>query len=121
MKNRLRALAGVLALLAVIGKFHEAPVIAQTIRAALVKNIDERGRNPYVVESSCQPIGGSSSGFCLAQGYPVVPAGMRLVVENVNLFAIIPSPTAIVARAGFYVNTGLNRAHEVTGGTYTVN
>jgi hypothetical protein len=121
MKSRLMTVAGALALLAVIGKFYAAPVIAQTIRAALVKNIDERGRNPYVVESSCQPIGSASSGFCLAQGYPVVPAGMRLVVENVNLFAIIPSPAAIVARTGIYVNTSLNRVHEVTGGTYTAN
>jgi hypothetical protein len=46
MKNRLLTLAGVLALLAVVGKFYAEPVWAQA-RAALVKNIDERGRNPF--------------------------------------------------------------------------
>jgi hypothetical protein len=50
MKNRLLALAGALALLAVLGEFCTKPVVAQ-VRAALVANVDEPTRSPYQVVS----------------------------------------------------------------------
>lgn len=79
MKSKLLGLAGTLALLAVIGKFYAGPAIAQTVRAALVKNIDERGRSPYTQRLVC----GTSGGSCVASG-PTVPANTRLVVEHVT-------------------------------------
>jgi hypothetical protein len=80
MKNRLLQLAAGLALMAVLGKFYAVPLIAQ-VRAAVVKNIDERGRAPYIVSATCfsRPF----SGVCMAS-FPAVPANRRLVVEYVN-------------------------------------
>jgi hypothetical protein len=80
MKSRFFSLAGALTLLAVLGKFYAQPLMAQ-VRAALIKNIDEKGRNPYIqhVFSSCS----GTSGLCDLT-YPVVPAGKRLVIERVS-------------------------------------
>jgi hypothetical protein len=114
MKNRMWTMAGALALLAVVGKFYALPAIAQTVRAALVKNIDERGRNPFVYGFSCSPTPGSP-GYCVATGAPI-PAGTRLVVENINIFGSYAS-TASVVRTALGVNTALTRVHDVTGGT----
>lgn len=85
MKNRLLTLAGALALLAVFGKFYAVPVIAQ-VRAALVKNVDEKGRAPYQQSGFVQCTNGNS--FC-DLFLPAVPANKRLVVEHVsaNIFA----------------------------------
>jgi hypothetical protein len=83
MKNRLWTMAGALALLAVVGKFYALPAIAQTVRAALVKNIDERGRNPYSAHVACGFV--PPAFFCDAAPTSPVPAGMRLVVEYVNM------------------------------------
>jgi hypothetical protein len=83
MKNRMWTMAGALALLAVVGKFYALPAIAQTVRAALVKNIDERGRNPYSEHVACGFT--PPAFFCDAAPTSPVPAGMRLVVEYVNM------------------------------------
>jgi len=85
MKNRLLSLAGGLALFAVLGKFYALPAIADSLHAALVKNIDERGRNPYSQELNCT----FSNGACLMTA-PPVPASTRLVLEHVNLFVSVP-------------------------------
>lgn len=78
MKNRLLTLAGALALLAVLGKYYAAPALAQVVRAAAVKNIDEKGRIPYSASvSACLPSG-------LECSFPAVPANRRLVIEYVN-------------------------------------
>ena len=79
MKNRLFTLAGALALLAVVGKFYAVPVFAQ-VRAALTKNIDEKGRIPYIQSGSTNCV----NPFCFLN-FPAVPAGKRLVLEYVNL------------------------------------
>jgi hypothetical protein len=81
MKNRLLTFAGTLALLAVLGRFYAVPVLAQ-VRAALVKNIDERGRIPYT-----QSVGCFNNGLtqCVAI-FPFVPANKRLVIEHINGF-----------------------------------
>ncbi len=78
MKNKLLTLAGALALLAVLGKFYAGPAIAQTVRAVLVKNEDEKGRNPYSQFLTC-----NSSGECTATG-SVVPANTRVVIQHVS-------------------------------------
>ncbi|MBZ5624982.1 MAG: hypothetical protein LAQ69_40715 [Acidobacteriia bacterium] len=78
MKNRLLTFAGGLALLAVLGKFYAVPAIAQAVRAALVKNIDERGRIPFQARFSCSDVA-----QCSALANPV-PAHSRLVIEHIG-------------------------------------
>ena len=83
MKNILRPFAGAMALfatLAVLGKFYAVPAIAQAVRAAAVKNIDERGRIPYGRQVTGNAVNTSS---CDAI-FPAVPANKLLVVEYVN-------------------------------------
>jgi hypothetical protein len=113
MKNRFMTMAGALALLAVVGKYYALPAIAQTVRAAIVKNIDERGRNPYAIGVSCIP----TSGYCYATGIGgPIPGGMRLVVENINIAGFFPTGGS-VTRTALAVNTAIQRLHDVTGGT----
>jgi hypothetical protein len=81
MRNRLLTFAGLLALLAVIGKFYATPLMAQ-VRAALVKNIDEKGRIPYM-QSGFTSCSSGSSVFCDIT-FPVVPANKRLVLMHVS-------------------------------------
>jgi len=82
MKNRILTLAGILALVAVLGKFYAVPAIAQAVRAAVVKNIDEPGRSPFQQEAffsgSCPNIAACSV------NYAPVPANKRLVITNVS-------------------------------------
>jgi len=80
MKNRLFTLAGALALIAVLGKFYAVPALAQ-VRAALVKNIDEKGRIPYQAIATCPtPVAGISC----AAAFPAVPVNRRLVIQHIN-------------------------------------
>lgn len=69
------AVLGALALLITLAT--EGRVLAQAVRAALVENVDEPGRNPY-----------SENTGCFAKGcnaiFSAVPAGKRLVVTFVN-------------------------------------
>ena len=81
MKNRLLTLAGTLALLAIFGRFYAVPVLAQ-VRAALVKNVDEKGRIPYAQNANLECT--TATGFCNVAFPSPIPAGKRLVVENVN-------------------------------------
>jgi hypothetical protein len=92
MKNKLFTLAGALTLFAVLGHFYAKPLMAQ-VRAALIKNLDERGRNPYSPTLVCVAIQG---GGCEAD-FPTVPAGMRLVVEYVDLSVQGDSPATVGA------------------------
>ena len=73
MKNRLMTLAGGLVLLAVAGKFAATPAIAQAVRAALVRDVDNPARN--AVQFELYGYDGSSDYF--------VPAGKTLVIEDV--------------------------------------
>jgi hypothetical protein len=72
MKNRLITLAGGLVLLAVAGKF-ATPAIAQAVRAALVRDIDNPARNAVQFELY---------GYYGSTDY-IVPAGKTLVIEDV--------------------------------------
>lgn len=79
MKNRI---SGAVVLLAVLGGFSATPALAEWIRVALVKNVDERGRAPYMhFQASSCPGGGATE--CQVV-FPPVPAGKRLVLERVN-------------------------------------
>jgi hypothetical protein len=101
MKSRLLTLAGALALMAVLGKYYAVPALAQA-RAALIKNIDEKGRNPYIQSGflSCA----AGTGLC-DLFFPAVPSGKRLVIEqvsaNINTSAT-PNATFLVVSGGTY-------------------
>jgi len=86
MKNKLLTLAGVLALVAVLGTYYAKPLLAQ-VRAAVTKNIDEPARVPYQAQISC---GGGIPQCDLLFGFayfllPGVPAHSRVVIEQVSL------------------------------------
>jgi hypothetical protein len=80
MKTKLFALAGALAFVMLLGHYYAKPVLAQ-IRAALVQNVDEPGRNPYQESSPCTF--GISNQSCTLQ-FSAVPAGKRLVLTNIG-------------------------------------
>jgi hypothetical protein len=87
MKSKFLTFAASVALLGIAGHFFEKPLMAAV--SALTKNIDERGRNPYIQSVVCY---NASANNCSAF-FPAVPAGMRLVVEHVNMS--IDTPTAL--------------------------
>lgn len=64
-------------LVLVIMFISDGRLIAQAVRAALVENVDEPGRHPYVENSVCV------SGNCTLT-FSVVPSGERLVVTSVS-------------------------------------
>ncbi len=78
-KNYVWLAAGFVILAATISAFVPGAALAQIVKAALVKNVDERGRVPYGVQVSCD----ASFGSCVAYG-PLVPTGKRLVLQHVS-------------------------------------
>jgi hypothetical protein len=58
-----------------------------------VKNIDERGRNPFMVSVHCE----STSANVCGGDTPQVPMGKRLVVEHVNSTAQLRDPAGVSA------------------------
>ena len=103
MRNRLLTFAGVLAILAVIGKFYAVPLYAQ-VKAALVQDRDSQGRNAYYnLLSNANSQGGACHNTCWVD-FPAVPTGKRLIVQQVSVFAQYtsagaPAPAAIELRA----------------------
>jgi hypothetical protein len=89
MKHKLLTFAGALALLAVLGKFYAVPAIAQAVRAAVVKNIDEKGRIPWQASFIC-----GNGGDC-TYNFGAVPAHSRLVIEHVGLTGLVSAGTHI--------------------------
>ena len=88
MKNRLWTLAGALALLAVLGKFYAVPLVAQ-VRAAIVQDRDSKARNLYQAVDSCFNVANP----CVI-AFPAVPAGKRLIIEQVSALATLPTAAA---------------------------
>ena len=72
--------AGLTAVALVVTLATESRAIAQVVRAALVRNQDEPGRNPYSQNAGC-------FGKNCSLTFPPVPAGQRLVVTFVNAVA----------------------------------
>ena len=66
------------------------------VRAVLVKNLDEPGRNPYTGAANCISVQG---GGCQLT-FPAVPVKMRLVVEHVDVFLQANSAIAIAKMSG---------------------
>src|SRR5882724_6692760 len=76
MKNRLVSLAAGLVLLVVAGKFVSVPAIAQAVRAALVRDVDNPARNAIQFQLY---------GYYGSTDY-IVPAGKTLVIEDVAFY-----------------------------------
>jgi len=106
-----------------IGLFFAAPAAAQT-RAVPVRNVDEPGRNPYQGWVSFDASRASGDGFfcqlppnppvCNAI-YATVPAGKRLVVENITgtITVVAPNFPGVVQ-----LQTGNPFTHLVTVPTF---
>jgi len=76
MKPKLLLLAGVLAVVAVLGAFYGKPVAAQ-IRGMLVQDVDQPARAPFQWTYTFTA--------ALAQQTLTIPTGYRLVVDYVNV------------------------------------
>ena len=76
MKNKLLAFAGMLALVAVLGKFYATPLMAQ-VRAALVQDVDQPARAPFQAVVS---ITSTTTGYIAVP----IPSGKRLVIDQVT-------------------------------------
>jgi hypothetical protein len=81
--TRLLTISVVIAIGAVVVALTASSTIAQTVRAALVKNVDEPGLVPFsqtftISQSDC-----GCTNCCFLQTDPV-PAGKRLVIQNVS-------------------------------------
>jgi len=90
VKNKLLTFAGALALLALLGHFYAKPLLASV--AALVRDVDNGALQP--VNFRIQVYESSADASATVEG-PTVPAGKRLVVEDVSVFGFIPSSTAL--------------------------
>ena len=67
------------------------PELTQAQRPLPTKNVDEKGRIPYQIEQLLITSTCSSNGilyFC-DHSLPAVPAGKRLVIEHVTMFAAL--------------------------------
>ena len=102
MKSKLLTLAGVLALLAVLGHFYAKPLLAQ-VRAALVQNVDDPGRIPYQA-SVLGTTGANCSIIGCTFAFAPVPAGHRLVVQHVSMF-IQPNANSVPAGVSLTAKT----------------
>lgn len=82
MKNRLITLAFGLALVALLGHFYAKPLLAQ-VRAAVIQNMDEPGRNSFQIKLFTDDGTGVAS-F-------TVPAGKRYIVEAFAGYCFSPN------------------------------
>jgi hypothetical protein len=79
-----------------------AAPISYAQKAALVKNVDERGRSPYIVRVSCaQPLTIS----CFASA-AAVPAGKRLVIEHISAQIQLRDPAKLALLDIFVTSVG---------------
>lgn len=101
MKQKLLTTAGALALLAVLGKYYAQPVFAQ-VRAALVSDVDNPARGFVQFSRLVGPTEGSSGHFWNQDLQYAVPAGKRLVIDNISAVSFqlfsntLPTPFLLV-------------------------
>ena len=89
-KNYVWMAAG-LSALSLVAAFTARPLLAQ-IRAALVQNVDEPGRTPYLSTADLSSCGG----FNVCDGlFATVPAGKRLVATNLTGLIYLETPGVI--------------------------
>ena len=80
-KIKMMTIAAGAGFLALLAAGYALPAAAQQVGATLVRNADEKGRNPYMQFQGVACPGGPAP--CQI-AFPPVPAGKRLVVEHVN-------------------------------------
>ena len=97
---------GFAVLAAVVSGIAAGPAIAQIVKSALVKNVDEPGRSPYSASASCSAADGCDMSFAR------VPANKRLVVQFVsanvsasNVNGDIPSLVLLSGKIHAYLPT----------------
>jgi hypothetical protein len=92
LKNYILMAAGFAVLAGVVAGITAGPAIAQAIKAALVKNVDEPGRQAYQIELFCTGAGG-----CSTTG-AAIPANRRLVAKylSVEVYNTSSKPSASV-------------------------
>jgi hypothetical protein len=78
---------GFVTFMTVVGLW-SSPKLMAAIKAALVQNVDEPGRNPYSENKSTVDCIGFGTNNCNLQFSPV-PAGKRLVVTNVSGLIVV--------------------------------
>jgi hypothetical protein len=83
MKQKLLTMVGVLALLAVLGKYYAQPVFAQ-VRAALVSDVDNPARGFIQFSRFVGPPSGTNVHEWTQDLQYAVPAGKRLVIDNIS-------------------------------------
>jgi hypothetical protein len=101
-KNLVWVGLGLAAIVVVAGALTSAPALAQAVRAALVRDVDnpayEPVRTPLLV--SMQP----NESFKTVDGL-IVPAGKRLVIENASVWTLTTNPDRIT---GVWVRPKVN-------------
>jgi hypothetical protein len=107
--NRLRNCALMLAgfaLLAVIASgISGVPALAQIVKSAIIKNIDEPGRSPYSSSSSC-----AAANQCTLS-FTAVPANKRLVAQFVSIN--LQSSSAIAINGQAFLGDGVSNYADV--------
>src|ERR1700757_351238 len=91
MMKKVWAIVVALAALSVLTHFFGKPVLA-SVRAALVQNVDEPGRNPYQETEFDLSCSNGANPACNVD-FAAVPAGKRLVVPHVNGFVDVVGGT----------------------------
>lgn len=85
------AVIGILAVMVIVAGIVAGPVLAQAVKAALIKNVDEPGRLPYEAQalfatgqcaSSCADFAQNALGVVFT--LPAVPNGKRLIIKSVT-------------------------------------
>jgi hypothetical protein len=77
MKNKLLMVAGVLAVIGVLGKFYAKPAMAE-LRGMLVQDVDQPARAPLHVQVEATLTSGHQT--------VTIPKGYRLVVDFISMF-----------------------------------
>jgi hypothetical protein len=125
MKNKLLITAIFVFTLAIVLHHFEKPVMAQ-VRAALVQNIDEPGRSPFILQIGCDSSGGNA---CYGTSSTAVPANKRFVVQyvsgNLDIFGSGTFDTGTVSSNAVTGSTLYLDPHFVVNAfgfsTYTIN
>ena len=136
MKNKLMTIAIALALVILLARVFEKPLLAQT--PTLTQNVDEPGRNPFQLSANMNLAPEQGTSF-------TVPAGRRYVIEsysakcllapnesmtNVSIRTFVAGQTAIMFAPAFlldetsqfrdYGATGISRLYADPGTTITM-
>jgi hypothetical protein len=96
LRRHLLAVCVAVALVAVVTAIVPQTTIAQTVRAALVKNVDETGLVPFSQTFTISQTECGCTNCCFIRT-AAVPAGKRLVIQNISGFF----PLSGAGNAGF--------------------